>query len=241
RASVRLLHTRPDRRRLGSRRRQPASEHRRDPARDGRQPLPLRHVHEDRGGHFDVARLIRTEKEVEGRYEEVWLVVEEDALDQWPDGPRDTVGRPAPRQDGHQRATGTARYTADIALPGMLHAAVLRSPHARARVTRLDLSKAGKAPGVRAVLEPGDTADLVTDCNFQGQPIAAIAADTFAQARAALGLIDVEFELLEPLLDPELAVEQKQLTTEPRTNTRGDVERGLAEADAVVEATYRTQ
>ena len=47
-----------------------------------------------------MARLIRTEKEVEGRYEEVWLVVEEDPLDQWPDGPLEVVGRPAPRQDG---------------------------------------------------------------------------------------------------------------------------------------------
>ena len=47
-----------------------------------------------------MARLIRTEKEVEGRYEEVWLVVEEDPLDQWPDGPQEVVGRAAPRQDG---------------------------------------------------------------------------------------------------------------------------------------------
>ncbi len=188
-----------------------------------------------------MARLIRTEKEVEGRYEEVWLVVEEDALDQWPDGPLETVGRPAPRQDGRQRATGTARYTADIALPGMLHAAVLRSPHARARVTNLDLEQAREAPGVRAILEPGATDDLVTECHFQGQPIAAVAADTYAQARAALALIDVEFEVLEPLLDPEEAVKQKRLTTEPRTTTRGDPARGFAEADVIVEATYRTQ
>jgi len=188
-----------------------------------------------------VARLIRTEKEVEGRYEEVWLVVEEDPLDQWPDGPLETVGRPAPRQDGRQRATGTARYTADIALPGMLHAAVLRSPHARARVTKLDLAEAREAPGVRAVLEPGDTEDLVREANFQGQPIAAVAADTYAQARAALALIDVEFEVLEPLLDPEEAVRKQQLTTEPRTTTRGDPERGFAGAHVIVEATYRTQ
>ena len=52
-----------------------------------------------------MARLIRTEKEVEGRFEEVWLVVEEDPLDQWPDGPLDVVGKPAPREDGLQRAT----------------------------------------------------------------------------------------------------------------------------------------
>ena len=84
-----------------------------------------------------MARLIRTEKEVEGRYEEVWTVVEEDALDQWPAGPLEVVGRPAARQDGLQRARGEARYTADVRLPGMLHAAVLRSP-ARFRSRALD-------------------------------------------------------------------------------------------------------
>jgi CO/xanthine dehydrogenase Mo-binding subunit len=188
-----------------------------------------------------VARLIRTEKEVEGRYEEVWLVVEEDPLEQWPDGPLAVVGRPAPRQDGLQRATGKARYTADVALPGMLHTAVLRSPHARARLKSLDASAAREAPGVRAVLEPGDTDALVSDANYQGQPIAAVAAETFSQARAALALLAVEYEVLEPMLDPEEAVRAKQLHGDARTHTRGDVERGFAEADAVVEATYRTQ
>jgi len=188
-----------------------------------------------------VARLIRTEKEVEGRFEEVWLVVEEDPLDPWPDGPQDVVGRPAPRQDGRQRATGRALYTADIELPGMLHAAVLRSPHPRARVKKLDASPAHDAPGVRAILEPGTIPELVRDANYQGQPIAAVAADTFAQARAALARIDVEFEVLEPLIDPEEAVQKKSLLSEPRTFDRGDVANGLAEADAIVEATYRTQ
>lgn len=188
-----------------------------------------------------MARLIRTEKEVEGRYEEIWLVVEEDPLDQWPDGPQDVVGRPAPRQDGLERATGKARFTADVTLPGMLHVAVLRSPHPRARVTKLDTSKARAAHGVHAILEPGDTADLVRETNFQGQPIAAIAADTLGQAYAALSLLDVEFDVLDPMLDPEQAVAEKQLTTDPREETRGDIERGFAEADVVVEATYRTQ
>ena len=59
-----------------------------------------------------MARLIRTEKEVEGRFEEVWLVVEEDALEQWPAGPREIVGRPAQRVTGPMRARGEARYTA---------------------------------------------------------------------------------------------------------------------------------
>ena len=53
-----------------------------------------------------MARLIRTEKEVEGRYTEQWIVVEEDALEQWPEGPLQTVGRPATRVDGLARARG---------------------------------------------------------------------------------------------------------------------------------------
>ena len=89
---------------------------------------------EDRGGDSHVARLIRTEKEVEGRREEVWLVVEEDALEQWPAGPLEVVGRPAPRVDGPERVRGEATFTADVQLPGTLHTAVLRSPHAHARV-----------------------------------------------------------------------------------------------------------
>ena len=188
-----------------------------------------------------MARLIRTEKEVEGRFEEVWLVVEEDPLDPWPDGPGDVVGRDAPRQDGLQRATGKALYTADLQLPGMLQAAVLRSPHARARVTGFDASRALEAPGVHAVLEPEAIPQLVRETNFQGQPIAAVAADTFGQARAARALIDVEYEVLEPLLDPEEAVRRGQLLSEPRTFARGDAERGFAEADVIVEGTYRTQ
>ena len=100
----------------------------------------------DRGGVAHVARLIKTEKEVEGHYTEQWVVVEEDALDQWPAGPGAVVGRPAPRRTGTQRARGEAIYTADLALPGMLHAAVLRSPFARARVKRLDLRRRWRRP-----------------------------------------------------------------------------------------------
>ena len=148
-----------------------------------------------------MARLIRTEKEVEGRYTEQWILVEEDTLDQWPAGPLDEVGRPAERIDGRQRATGDARYTADVQLPGMLHAAVLRSPHARARVRKLNLDGARGAPGVRGVLGP-----LTDEANYHGQAIAAVAADTLAEARASVGRIEVEWEPLEPLLDPDEAV-----------------------------------
>jgi xanthine dehydrogenase YagR molybdenum-binding subunit len=182
-----------------------------------------------------VARLIRTEKEVEGRYTEQWIVVEEDTLEQWREGPLETVGRPAQRLDGLQRARGEARYTADIQLPGMLHAAVLRSPYAHARVKGLDLEPARSAPGVRAVLGP-----LTEEIGYQGQAVASVAAETIGQARAAVALIRVEWDELEPLLDPDEAVRRRELVAE-RTQERGDVELGFAEADVVVEAEYRTQ
>ena len=188
-----------------------------------------------------MARLIRTEKEVEGRYEDVWLVVEEDALEQWPPGPRETVGRTATRVTGPLRARGEARYTADIRLPGMLHAAVLRSPYAYARVSRIDFARALEAPGVRAAVGPGDSHVLVGEPGFQGHAVAAIAADTYTQARAAIELVEVDWEVREPLVDPDEAVRRGQLVGEASRYERGDVDRALAEADVVVEAEFRTQ
>jgi xanthine dehydrogenase YagR molybdenum-binding subunit len=188
-----------------------------------------------------VARLIRTEKEVEGRYTEEWIVVEEDDTEPWEAGPRATVGRPAPRVDGLARARGQARYTADVRLPGMLHAAVLRSPHAHARVRRLDLSKAQEAPEVRAAIGPEDCEDLALEPGFPGAPVAAVAAESYGAAAAALELVEVEWEALEPLLDPDEAVRRGALIGDPERYERGDVQRGLAEADAVVEGEYRTQ
>jgi CO/xanthine dehydrogenase Mo-binding subunit len=189
-----------------------------------------------------LARLIRTEKEVEGRFEEVWIVVEEDPLEQWPEGPLTVVGRSAPRKDGHERVRGEARYTADIKLPGMLQAAVLRSPHAHARVKRIDLASALALPGVRAAIGPGEAHGLVEEAGFAGASVAAVAADTFAEARAALEAIEIEWEELEVVLDPDDAVQRGLLTEEePRRYERGDVEKAFAEVDVVVEATYRTQ
>jgi xanthine dehydrogenase YagR molybdenum-binding subunit len=187
-----------------------------------------------------VARLIRTEKEVEGRYEEVWLVVEEDPLDQWPAGPRDVVGRPAARVDGLERARGEATYTADLKLNGMLHAAVLRSPHAHARARRVDLAPALAQPGVHAAIGPGDIPQLDELCGYEGAPVAAVCADTDAQARAAARAIAVDWEVREPLLDADEAVRRGQLLAEPRVRERGEYERGLEEADVVVSGEFRT-
>jgi CO/xanthine dehydrogenase Mo-binding subunit len=187
-----------------------------------------------------VARLIRTEKEVEGRYEEVWLVVDEDALEQWPSGPRDIVGRDAARVDGLERATGQAVYTADLQLPGMLHTAVLRSPFPRTRVTTLDRDAALASPGVHAVLLPGEIEQLTDEPSYQGEAIAAVCADTYAQARAGVRALAAGFDVLEPLLDPDEAVARGSLLGEARVRERGDYERGLAEAEVVVEAEFRT-
>ncbi|HUH20650.1 MAG TPA: xanthine dehydrogenase family protein, partial [Gaiellaceae bacterium] len=190
-----------------------------------------------------MARLIKTEKEVEGRYTEQWVVVEGDdeALDQWPQGPGAVVGQPAPRQDGHQRARGQAQYTGDLQVPGMLHAAVLRSPVAHARVKKLDLSAALELPGVLGAIGPDDCHVLQTEPGFHGAPIAAVAADSYSRAREAVALVDLELEELEPLLDPEEAVRQGSVHEEARSYERGDVETAFADADVVVEAEYRTQ
>jgi xanthine dehydrogenase YagR molybdenum-binding subunit len=188
-----------------------------------------------------MARLIRTEKEVEGRYSEQWIVVEEDVLEQWPAGPRGIVGRPARRLDGLERARGQAIYTADFSPPGMLHSAVLRSPHARARVKNLDLTKARTTAWVRGAIGPEDCHVLEREPSFQGAPVAAVAADSAERAREALELIDIEWEVLDPLLDPDEAVRRESFVDEPRHYMRGDIDRGLAEADVVVEGEYRTQ
>jgi CO/xanthine dehydrogenase Mo-binding subunit len=188
-----------------------------------------------------VARLIKSEKEIEGRYEEVWTLVEEDAVDPWPAGPGTIVGRDAPRLDGYEKARGEARYTGDVRLPGLIDAALLRSPYARARVRRIDLSAAATAPGVLGVVGPGEVRGVGEEVSFEGSPVAAVAAETLEQALAAVALIDVEWEELDPLLDAAEAVARGSLVAESRRYERGDYERGLAEADAVVEAEYRTQ
>jgi CO/xanthine dehydrogenase Mo-binding subunit/aerobic-type carbon monoxide dehydrogenase small subunit (CoxS/CutS family) len=121
--------------------------------------------------------------------------------------------------------TGRARYTMDVAIPGLLHMKILRSPHAHARVLRIDATAARAAPGVRAVLTHEDAPkkhfstarhDLATDdvddtlvlddvMRFAGQRVAAIVAGSEAEAERALTLVKVEYELLPAVFDPEEA------------------------------------
>lgn len=134
------------------------------------------------------------------------------------------------RKDGDLMLTGKGRYLDDIELPGMLHAAILRSPHAHARIVSVDTSQARASLGVRAVLtgqealqlaEPvphfynpsiisGKTADFrilaVDKVRYAGDPVAAIVADSLANAEAALSAINVEYEVLPPVVEIEDAL-----------------------------------
>jgi xanthine dehydrogenase YagR molybdenum-binding subunit len=130
------------------------------------------------------ARFVRTQKEMEGRYEDVWVLVDEtDDTENWaPDAELSLVGQPAPRFDGHARAAGRVRYTVDVRLSGMLHAAVLRSPVAHGRVRSLDLEAALAVAGVRAVIGPESELSVTTrapllaaEPGYAGQPIAVVA------------------------------------------------------------------
>lgn len=124
------------------------------------------------------------------------------------------VGQPVPREDAIDKATGAARYTTDLALPGMLHAAILTSPHASARIVRIDTSAALAVSGVRAVLTGADldirlglylrdkrilARDVV---RYQGEAVAAVAADTLDAAREACHLLRVEYQELPAVFDP---------------------------------------
>src|SRR5437899_1040289 len=98
-------------------------------------------------------QLVRRMVEFEGRLEERTVAIEGTDLPVWPaDQSFTVVGTPVTRVDGPERVSGTATYTADLYPAGLMHGAVLRSPHAHARIRRLDVSAAEGAPGVRMVL-----------------------------------------------------------------------------------------
>src|SRR5437762_6079198 len=110
----------------------------------------------------------------------------------WPDKPT-IMGTSVKRLDGPDKVAGRAKYSFDINRPGMLHGKILRSPDAHARVVSVDLSAGEKAPGVKAALtwrEPG------TKVMFQGDEVAAVAADTEEHAWDAVRLIKVQYEEL---------------------------------------------
>ncbi len=190
-----------------------------------------------------MARFVRTQREMEGRFEDVWVLVDEDdPTEPWPtDADLQHVGRPAPRQDGVVRVTGAARYTVDVQLPGMLYAAVLRSPVANGRVTALDLQGARAGDGVRAVIGPetevgfGGDPLLAAEPAYVGQPVAVVAADTPERAAAAVAALAPVFETLVHVVDPDEALRDQRFTEDPVEETRGDVDAAWGEAEVIVE------
>src|SRR5687768_1592170 len=132
----------------------------------------------------------------------------------------DVVGKPTPRIDAVERVTGRAKYTWDIQLPGMLYARIKRSPHAHARIVRIDTSHAEALPGVHAVIthenasarwHAGDTMHERMAFNnpvrYVGEPVAAVAAVDRHVAEDALDLIEVEYEVLPFVLEAREATE----------------------------------
>lgn len=180
----------------------------------------------------------------EGNLRDVTVVIPDDEPTPWQWGDKlNIVGTATPRVDGAMKATGTAHYTYDIALPGMLYGAILRSPYPHARIRKVDSARAARTAGVRAVLTMDD--DVV---RFAGQEIAAVAATSSELADDALALINVDYEQLPFVATMDVAMrpsaphvfENGSNLSRPSGNARGDAAHALASAAAVHEAVYST-
>ena len=211
-----------------------------------------------------------------------------------PDSSYRVVGTRPVRHDGPDKVMGRARYAADIHLPGLLHGKILRSPHAHARIRGIDARRALALPGVHAVVTGADFPAVSAEIKdqeegatvnygfysrnvmarekalYRGHAVAAIAADSPHLAEEALALIDVDWEILTPVLTADAAmasgapaVHERLVTlsnpaqrsggwaegdTGDGSNvsnhfqfTLGDVDAGFAAADAIVEREYRTR
>jgi xanthine dehydrogenase YagR molybdenum-binding subunit len=206
-------------------------------------------------------RIETTKVEFEGRVEEREIIVEEERVTPWgPEAKLRIVGRPAPRVDGAPRVTGQALYTSDIRLPGMLCGCVLRSPHAHARVKRVNSTDAEAMPGVRLVWhreQPPpishfeERALFAEEVAYQGAEVALVVADDERTAREALAAIQVTYEVL-PFVEglasalaygappALLGFENNVVNPQGDRYERGDLERGWQEAEAIVDLTFLT-
>lgn len=175
------------------------------------------------------------------------------------------------RPDGKEKVTGAGRYTADVSLAAQLYARFRYADHPRARIIRIDTTRAKQVPGVLAVLTHEDVPDVLygqmakdrrlfakDEVRFEADVVAAVAAMTPALADQAVGLIDVEYEPLAPVTDPEQAladdaplVHQDWASYEADENlardgnvlghstiVKGDAQQAMAQADVVVKSRY---
>ncbi len=178
------------------------------------------------------------------------------------------IGAAVPRLDAHEKVTGRATYTDDLHLPGMLHGAILRSPHAHARIARIDTEKARRLPGVKDVVTGADTLQVrygnwrlvptsqdelvlaVDKVRFLGDEVAAVCAIDRDAAVRACELIEVEYEELPGVFDVETSTAGgAPVIHEPspgnvsltREIDYGDVEGGFARADHVRDDVFHLQ
>ena len=158
---------------------------------------------------------------------------------------RAVTGEPHPRLEGGEKVTGRAEYSSDVRLPGQLYARVLRIPLPHARISRIDMTRAQSLPGVHAVLSIANAPEIDWYENtrlfdrtlrFNGDEVAAVAAESEELAEEALLAIDVEYEPL-----PFAVTIDAGMRGEPVVEARGDAARGLREADVVIDALYTTQ
>jgi len=177
------------------------------------------------------------------------------------------VGKRLPLIDSRARATGTAEYTTDIQLEGMLYGKIIKSPYAHARIVSIDTSKAEALPGVELILTYTDVPKIQYVSNPQtigiedmyvledevrcvGDEVALVVAESEDVAREAIKLVDIDFELLPAVFDPEDAVKPDS----PRVHLGcesnivsatdeewGDIAQGFAEADIIQEDTIKLQ
>jgi len=187
-------------------------------------------------------------------------------VEQPPAKPRTWVGTSVKRREDPQILAGRGTYVDDVRLPGMLHAAVLRSPHAHARIKRIDTTEALKVPGVVAILTGQDAtkyvdpmaafcaepvqqhAIAIEKVRFVGEAVAAVAATSRYAAEDACGRIDVEYDELPPVEDPFAAMQpdaprlhdtlESNVVFE-RTLSFGDVAGDFARADKIVKRRLR--
>ncbi len=174
------------------------------------------------------------------------------------------IGANVRRLDAPSKVSGALRYAGDTVMPGMLHVAVLRSPHPHARIVSIDTSAAEALPGVEAVVTSADVPGVdgfgvfVHDqpvmakgkVRYVGEAVAAVAAEDELTAKRAAALIKVVFEALPAIFDPDEAMKAgapivhdyaPDNVTKHIPIRKGDVEKALAECDLVIENTYETQ